>query len=265
MKEYICLILLFTLTYASCNNPNKNYNSSSDSELNSINPINESIDKIDSVFYWSGNLNSNIPILLYYKIDSNLIVGEIIYLNTINKLPITIIGTIENNNSYRILEFEKTGNISGIITGNPFENKFNGIWFSPKSHKELTMNLNRIDTIINFDTSQVEIQNIFGQYAYKYSEDGAEGYLKIKKTTNNKAVFGISSVTSEPARNIAQIEDDTITLNTRSFVYNIPDSDNCEFQVMFYRKFAYVKYTKGFCEGQFGNNASIHGIYFKID
>jgi len=41
------------------------------------------------------------------------------------------------------LEFEKSRNITGIITGLPTEKLFTGSWFSPKTRKELSLNLVR--------------------------------------------------------------------------------------------------------------------------
>lgn len=212
---------------------------------------------------WTGTLNGKTPVFIHYQLDSNLIIGEITYLNTKDKLPIRLLGTIEDDKSYRLLEFEKSGNITGIITGLPTDKVFNGSWFSPKTRKDLVVSLIKKDTAIISTNPDTQLQDIFGDYHYQYSEAGYQGDFQIKKLPNSKVSFGITSVTDEPARNVAQINDDTIILNTTQFIYKLPDSKDCEFQVKFYNGFAYIKYTNGFCDGQFGNNATIDGIFLK--
>jgi hypothetical protein len=214
---------------------------------------------------WTGTLNNKTPVFLHYKLDDSLIVGEIKYLNTRDKLPILLVGTIEEDKNYRLLEFEKSGNITGIITGLPKDNVFKGSWFSPKTRKELVLNLIKTDTVITSVARDTKLQDIFGHYHYQYSEAGYQGDFQITKLPNSKAIFGITSVTGAPGRNVAQVDDDTINLNTTRFIYKMPDTDNCEFEVRFYKGFAHITYTKGYCEGQFGMNATIDGIFLKTD
>ncbi len=52
-------------------------------------------------------------------------------------------------------------------------------------------------------------------------------------------------------------------MNTTGFIYKIPDTDSCEFEVKFYKRFVIIRYTKGFCDRQFGMNATIDGIFLK--
>jgi len=212
---------------------------------------------------WAGTLNGKTPVFIHYYLDSNIIIGEITYLNTKKKLPIKLLGTIEDDKSYRLLEFEKSGNITGIITGLPTDKVFNGSWFSPKTRKELAVSLVKKDTAIISNKADIQLQDIFGDYHYQYSEAGYQGDFEIKKLPNSKASFAINSVTDEPARNVAEIDEDTITLNTTQFIYKLPDAKDCGFQVKFYKGFVYIRYTNGYCIGQFGNNATIDGIFLK--
>ena len=210
---------------------------------------------------WSGTLNNKIPINLKYSISGEIITGEITYLKTKSKIPIKIIGTIEEDKSYRILEFENNGNISGIITGKPTEKDFSGSWFSPKSRKSLNLKLT------NPTKKQISLtQNVIisdANYHYGYSEKGYQGDFEIKKLKNNKYEFSILSVTGEPSRNIAEIDETEVNIEGNSFRYKLPEEKNCEFQVTFYSEFVVIKYTKGDFEGQFGHNATIEGIYLK--
>lgn len=213
---------------------------------------------------WQGTIQNNIPVFLHYQIDDNIIIGEITYLNTKDKKPIKLLGSIEDDDNYRLLEFDKTGNITGIITGLPNDSAFSGSWFSPKTRKDLKMNLSAKDTIIKSAAIKATQNEIFGDYYYQYSNEGYQGGLNIKKLKNDKASFDISCVTSDPARNIANVEKDTVTLQGNSFIYKIPEATNCEFNVKFYKGFVVVKYTKGQeCESQFGHNATIEGLYLK--
>ena len=258
MKHWTCILFL---TIISCNNQQQKVNGSDASV--SVKPT--SLTETKSEVCWTGTLNGKTPVFIHYHLDNNLIIGEITYLNTKGKHPIMLLGTLEDDKSYRLLEFEKSGNITGIITGLPSGDTFTGSWFSPKTRKELTLNLTNKDTVIKSLTSDTELEDIFGHYHYQYSEAGYQGDFEISKLPDSKATFGITSVTGEPARNVAQIDDDTIKLNTTHFIYKVPDTDSCEFEVKFYKGFAYIRYTKGFCDGQFGMNATIDGIFLKTE
>lgn len=252
---------IFLLTIVSCNTQQQKVDSFESSVSAKTLVLSDTKNEIS----WAGTINGKTPIFIRYLIDSNIIIGEITYLNTKEKLPITLLGTIEEDKNYRLLEFDKTGNITGIITGLPNGKILNGSWFSPKTRKELSLHLIQKDTAINSLAFTTELQDIFGHYHYQYSEAGYQGDFEITKLTDSKAAFGITSVTGEPARNIAQIEDDTIKLNNTHFIYKVPNTDSCEFEVKFYKGFAFIKYTKGYCEGQFGMNATIDGLFLKTE
>jgi hypothetical protein len=248
------------LTMLSCDNPQQKANTSD----TSVSTKPTTMTNVKNEICWTGTLNSKTPILIHYQLDSNLVIGEIIYLNTKDKLPIRLLGTIEEDKTYRLLEFDKTGNITGIITGLPTDKVFNGTWFSPKTSKELSMTLSLSDTIIKSPDINPINNQIFGYYHYQYGENGFNGDFEINRIDNNRVAFSILSLTNvERGSNIAEVEKDTIVLKGNSFTYKIPDSDNCEFKATFYKDFVYINYTKGYCSGQFGLNATIDGIYLK--
>lgn len=257
--KYKYLVYIPLLAIISCNKPDQR-NSVIPKRSVTLASVKKQVGKEIS---WKGFLNGKTPVFIHYQIDGDVIVGEITYLNTKSKLPITLLGTIDTDHNYRILEFEKSGNITGVITGKPTDGAFKGSWFSPKTRKELTLNLVRKDTAIVSKKIETKVNDLFGRYHYQYSEAGYQGDLEIKKLPNSKAVFGITSVTGEPARNLAQIDDDTIDLKTTGFTYKLTDTEECEFKVKFYKGFAVVQYTQGVCSGQFGMNATVEGIYLK--
>ena len=108
-------ILLFTII--SCNNQQQKVSTSDISVSGTPKTLVDAKTRSNSQICWTGTINGKTPVFIHYQLDSTLIVGEITYLNTKDKLPITLLGTIEDDKSFRILEFEKTGNITGIITG----------------------------------------------------------------------------------------------------------------------------------------------------
>lgn len=209
---------------------------------------------------WTGTLNNKIPINLKYSISDGIIIGQITYLNTKRKIPIKLIGTIDEDKSFRILEFENNGNISGIITGKPSEKEFVGSWFSPKSRKSLSLQLTNLTKKPINNLPNVIIGS--ASYHYGYSEKGSQGDFEIKNL-KNRYEFSITSVTDDPARNIADVEGTVTSITKNSFKYKLPGEQEAEFQVTFYSDFIIIKYTKGDFEGQFGHNASIEGIYLK--
>lgn len=214
---------------------------------------------------WKGTINGKIPVFIHYQVDNNVLVGEITYLNTKKKQPIRLLGTIDKTNRYWLYEFDSTGNVTGAMDGIPNLNEFNGAWSSPTTRKKFVMNLSKMDTIIESVSMKANPDEIFGAYHYQFGEKGYNGHMEFTRIGANKASFHILSLTNvERGPNIAEVDQDTITFKGDSFIYKIPESDNCTFGVKFYKDFAYISYTKGDCFGQFGVNATIEGVYLKI-
>lgn len=214
--------------------------------------------------FWKGYINKSIPIYLHYQVENEIVMGEIIYLNTKEKLSIKVIGSVTEG-KFRLLEFEKTGNISGIISGKiTTDNHFTGDWSSPKNNKNFNLDLTMKDTTVISPRMKANTNELFGTYHYGYSDEGYQGDFSIEKVNQNKAAFEIFSVTNEPARNIADVAKDTIELTSNSFIYNIANSEDCEFEVTFYNNFISIKYTKEYCTSQFGHNATVEGIFLKV-
>jgi hypothetical protein len=213
---------------------------------------------------WTGMINSRIPVFISYSIQDSLVMGEIRYLNTKEKKPIRLLGTIEEGGTYRLLEFSPTGTITGLITGTPAGESFAGSWASPETGKELSLSLTRRDTLIRRELSKPVREEISGHYHYQYGQKGFMGDFEVERVDKQRIAFSVLSLTNvERGPNIAEVEKDTVALTGNSFIYMIPDSDNCEFKVSFYKDFVYITYTRGYCAGQFGLNATIDGIFVK--
>ncbi len=263
------LSLLFILTLLSCDQQKKETNSgtinSRDSATEMHTTSGSSIDQSQAKkdISWMGYLQKNVPVFIHYQKVDEVISGEIIYLNTAAQKPIKLIGTIDEGNNYRLLEFENSGNITGIITGKSENGQFVGNWFSPRTRKSLDLKLTAKDTSIVSEKLTANTSDLFGTYNYQYSKEGNMGTLSLEKLGNGKAIFSLNAVTSAPARNLADIEKDTVDINQGKIVYKVPYSENCEITVMFYKGFAHAFYSKGPCDAVFGHNATAEGIFLK--
>ena len=261
MRKLILLpfALLLACTGSTKESPTDQYKVESTHEQTSVNS--EPVTSLN----WSGTINDTIPAFLHYSIHGDLIIGELSYLNGLNNEPLKVIGTIDQNKEYRVLQFEPDGNISAILTGRPDGKAFKGRLFLTSSNQEQQFNFSRKDTAVVESELMPEAGEIFGNYYYKYSEDGFQGEFQIKKVDDKHVAFDILSVTDERrGRNIADVPNDTIAMSGNAFTYTIPESDDCKFKATFYKGFVVVSYINGYCSGQFGLNATIDGIFLKV-
>ncbi len=212
---------------------------------------------------WQGKLNNKTPVFIHYSNHGEIVIGEIVYLNTKKKTPIQIIGIINEQKNIRLLEFEKDGNISGIINASVTENDLNGDWFSPKSKKSLAFKAIKKDTIIKSKNYMPTKDKIFGSYYYQYSNEGSQGNFDLKNKKTNNYSFSFQNFTSDPGRNMADLDGVLKKETENIFTYSQKEEfTKCDIKLFFYKDFLYVKYTNGECEG-FGHNATIDGFYRK--
>ncbi len=214
-------------------------------------------------YCWRGELEGALPVQLQYQVEGDVVTGSIQYLNTKTRTPISLIGSVENN-EFRLLEFAPDGNITGIISGKREGKTLVGSWYSPTTSKTRKMQLSGIDTTIPTHTTAALPADIGGRYSYAYGEDGPQGTLTLKPLAGGKAMLEISAVTNEPARNIADVPSDTVTLEGDRIIYRFPETPECSFQVRLYKGFALVNYlTNAGCTSQFGHNATVEGTFLK--
>lgn len=263
MMKYLIYLLLPLLI--ACNSPQKEESKAEEPDSVATEAVTGAVSEPGNDICWKGKLNDKIPVFIHYQIMDNVIAGEITYLNTKRKLPIRLLGSVEENRSYYLLEFDETGNITGTITGTPTVATFEGRGVSPSTGREYEMVLVPFDTIIPSPDITAVKEQIFGTYYYQYGEEGYNGDLVIGKVGDFEAEFEIISLTGiHQGTNMAVVEKDTVPLAGTGFVYKIPESGDCEFRVSFYKDFAHIRYTKGYCTGVFGHNATVEGIFLKI-
>lgn len=220
--------------------------------------------KIKTDICWNGFINKKIPIFIHYAIQDDLIIGEILYLNTKEKKPIKLIGTIQDENSYRLLEFDKKGNITGIIIATPNSTELKGIWVSPKTNKEMPLIVKKDGKAVVSSDYKPIMNNIYGDYHYSYGDFLWNGDFSIEKDKAKNQFFDLISLGKGESPSIAQIERCKIKFNGNSFVYKMPNSENCKLKITFFKDFVYVKDLGGDCTGEFGMGAYADGIYLKV-
>jgi len=216
-----------------------------------------------TVYKFQGKLNGKIPVFLWFVMKDKVVKGEVTYLKTAKRVPITVIGTVSADNVARILEFEKNGNITGIYEAKLDVAKFNGTWFSPTSRKELTCALSVKDTAITVSESILNPAPMTGSFRYQYGKDGATGGVDIKQT-GGSALLGINCVTEGPAYNLADVETFKAPVVNNTITTKIPDGD-CRFRLRSYNGFVVIDLLDDLMKCGFGMNASIEGVFLKIN
>lgn len=278
-KQYFSvLLLMFIFVIASCSDSAPKDETETTQKVPSEEEnMQEPKKKDPNVKYahcWEGKLGGKIPVFFHYTIKDSILSGEVTYLNTKTRKPIRILGEISPNNYYRILEFNKKGKITGIWSLKIQGNTCSGTWYEPaetvwddsKVYKEFKVLASPSDSIIEEWNLEADPKKVFGDYAYSFTEEnGNSGGFYLRKKNANKALFEISSVTSAPAYNIASIEETEVAFsNQTAFDFDIPEYETCNFRVTFYKDFAYVRYTNGYCtDGYFGHNATVEGLFLK--
>jgi hypothetical protein len=266
-KYYSALCLALVILISSCQNNKASKESKKDETKTNIDSITKAKNELVSniPYYWIGTINKTIPVFLNFTFVDSLFIGEITYLNTKKREPLLILGSIENDSSYRLEEFEASGNISGVLIINHTANLLRGYWYSTKKDFEFELSMSKKDTALPSKNFKVDRSEVSGIYAYSYGEKGYQGNFEINKITDTSAEISAFSVTREPSRNIAEIEKDTVTIKNNSFIYKNPSSDSCMYKISLYKDFLYVKYLNGpgDCFSQYGVNADIIGIYLK--
>lgn len=217
----------------------------------------------NGVYTFSGKLNDKIPVFLWFVLKDNVLKGQVTYLKTAKRVPITIIGTTDPAKGLSITEFSKTGNISGFYMGQISGQSFLGTWHAPGSEKELKFNLTKKDTVITGAKTDLKPISVTGAYSYGVEKFGAGGGIDIQQTKPGYYTFRINCVTASPAYNIADTQGENVKMINNTITYKIPDQD-CLFTIKAYNGFIVIDYVEGeHHDCQFGAGADITGIFLK--
>lgn len=215
-----------------------------------------------AIYYeYEGELEGGIPIELKFLQSDDIVKGELIY-KKVGK-PITIIGTVDENGSYRVYEFGEKGMITGILSGNFESDAKNLSWFSPESRKRLKMELelkSKKDGRFDFGDN-----DMVGVYRYEFGKDGALGNLTVDKVTKDSIYFDLICLTHAPGRNMATLEEAAMPINGNKVSIDFKDDEyyDCAYDIIFYKDFVSIKYVDDRMECGFGHNARVEGIFVK--
>jgi len=216
----------------------------------------------NGVYTFSGKLNDKIPVFIWFALKDNVLKGQVTYLKTAKRVPITIIGTIDHTQGLSITEFSKTGNISGFYSGKFSTQSFSGTWYAPGSEKELKFNLTKKDTVIACSNIDLKPINVTGAYRYNFAKFGAAGGIDIQQTKPGHYTFRINCVTASPANNIADTQGENVKMLNNTITYKQPDGD-CIFTIKAYDGFIVIDYVGEHHDCLFGLNAGITGVFLK--
>ncbi len=216
----------------------------------------------NGVYAFSGKLNDKIPVLIWFALKDNVLKGQVTYLKSAKRVPITIIGTIDSAQSLSITEFSKTGNISGFYMGQINGQSFSGTWHAPGSEKQLKFSLIKKDTVINAANTDLKSANVTGSYGYSVEKFGAGGGIDIQQTKPGFYTFRINCVTPSPINDVADAQAVNVKMVNNIITYKMPDAD-CIFTIKAYNGFIVIDYVGQHRDCQFGAGADIAGIFLK--
>jgi len=234
---------------------------------------------------WKGTINKKIHFSMWtdiYDIESGLVVGEVQYAK--GRAPIFLIGNwTENNRNFYLKEMLSDGTISGIFEGDVENGLFKGKWHSlgkvirkdgQFNYKEgSNYSFEAFEQGQGYETYDwvLDADKVAGTYRYNYGEYQGEGTLVVRKDSDKRLAFQISSVTRAPSFNMAQLPSSDSgesnwaygRLNGNQLLYEV--NQDCAITIDFYNDFAQVQYVKNrYCQGYFGMGATVSGDFLKI-
>ena len=222
---------------------------------------------------WKGFIDEDIGYTLWLAQDGDRVRGEITYDSV--GTPITVAGRrySESVDEYFLREFGPDGNVSGlmILTGVADGAIANANW------GDLSM------TAVSTGSSAYSFNETVrpGEFLYAFAPflpDGAEpiasddccgpsGRLLLSDIEDDSIWVRIEAVTSGPAFNLAIIPPIELPLSGNRALYEEtgPFDLDCAFEVVIYNDIVFVDYVDDRFDCQFGNGASVAGIYVLIE
>lgn len=217
-------------------------------------------DSSNKVFAWQGNLDGKYPVLMWYKEHGDVLRGSLFYTEHKNAGPIPIIGTITGK-EYRILEIQKSGEVTGVWLLTPNFHGAEGTWHSPDGKETYNASLMRTDTAVAIPAITTK-GSLSGKYIYSFGDNGATGNMTVLHNKNSVTV-SFNNVAAAPAYNMAILDDITLPLTGNKAVYQSGEYGACSFRISFYNGFAVVNYKDNKEDCGFGANAHVSGMYIR--
>ncbi|MFI5138730.1 MAG: hypothetical protein ACHQIM_12960 [Sphingobacteriales bacterium] len=229
---------------------------------------------VDGLYKFTGKLDGKIPVFLWFVVKDSVLKGEVTYLRTKKRLPITIIGTIIRGERFdqnadktivdfiTIYEFNKNGYVTGTYEGEFNAKTLSGIWSAPGSEKELKYKLMRKDTSLNHIDTILTPISINGEYLYHFGEQGSSGGIDIKERSPGEFLVDINCTTPSPQNNVADLETFKAHMVNNTIIYKIPNED-CKFRIRVFNNFIVINYVGKSWNCGFGLNAGVDGVFIK--
>lgn len=256
------LAIISVVLFVSCNS--KSVESSEATAVDTAVPViiidTTSLDEAQLVYAWQGNVDGKYPVLMWFRMYKDVLMGSLFYTEH-NGGEIKLFGTVQDNQC-RILEMSPHGNVTGIWQLSLQESGAEGSWFSPQTNKEYNASLMYTDTAVSIPPVDSIGEDVSGTYFYYFGEDGGQGYMDVAQKGGNVKV-SFENVTGAPARNIASLDNVTLSLRNNEAVYASQEYDECAFRIRFFNGFAVVDYVDDKMNCGFGHNATVDGIYIK--
>jgi len=217
---------------------------------------------IDGLYKFSGKLNNKIPIFLWFVVKDSVLKGEVTYLKTAKRIPITIIGQITKDEEITVYEFTKDGSITGIYRGRFNTKSLMGNWYAPGSEKQLQFNLATKDTLLAPVDMTLKPVVVNGSYEYHFGKNGSEGGVDIKYVNADNYLIEMSCVTGAPARNLASLETFKAKMLNNTITFTAPETD-CRYIIRPFNNFLVIDKITRNGECGFGMGADIDGVFIK--
>lgn len=216
----------------------------------------------DGLYKFTGKLNTKIPVFFWFVVKDSVLKGEVTYLKTAKRQPITVAGTIAKDNTITLYEFTKNGTITGTYEGKMKSHTFAGIWTAPGSGRELPYTLATKDTSFTPGSTALTPTTLSGKYAYRFGKNGASGEVHIRQIKLGTFSIDINCVTASPQNNIAEVETFKARMVNDAIIFKVPDTE-CKFRIRHYQNFIVIDRLSGPLNCGFGLNATIAGLFIK--
>ena len=227
----------------------------------------KSATNINGVYKFAGKLNNKYPVFLWFVVKDSVIKGEVTYLKTANRVPITIAGQITKDMGMTLYEFTSKGYVTGIYSGEFKADGLKGSWTAPGSGKEVTYNLIPKDTVLAAIDMSLKPAAINGTYEYHFKkenakESGGDGGIDIKQINAKDILVDINCITASPQNNLADLQTFKVQMIKGQIIFKVPDTD-CNFRIRIFRDLIVIDRLSGNGDCGFGMNASIEGVFLK--